>query len=240
MGAQARYGPGVAQPDGVAQVAEQQTDSREGLPTRLVVLDRDGTLVDFVRDVELGSVVSAFHPKQLRLLPGVIDGLRRLAACGYRIAIATNQPGAAKGEAPVEAIERTNAALVGRLEAEGIPVAALACCLHHPEGGPGGEPRLVRPCDCRKPGPGLIQQLLTSLRVAPTHAWMVGDSLADFGAARAAGVRCALVVPRGRCEICPLRLPEGLTPPGPEVLEARFDSAVAAIITIDRAGWTAP
>jgi D-glycero-D-manno-heptose 1,7-bisphosphate phosphatase len=34
---------------------------------------------------------------------------------------------------------------------------------------------------------------------------MIGDTASDVQAARAAGVRSALVFPAGRCEICPLR-----------------------------------
>ena len=64
--------------------------------TRGVVLDRDGTLIDFYRDPELGVVTPAFHPDHVRFLPGVIDGLSILRDAGYAFAIATNQPHAAK------------------------------------------------------------------------------------------------------------------------------------------------
>jgi D-glycero-D-manno-heptose 1,7-bisphosphate phosphatase len=90
---------------------------------RGVVLDRDGTIVDVVRDAELGVVVTAFHPAQLRLLPGALDGMRRLADAGFALAIATNQPGAAKGQIPLRAIERTNRALVELLREAGVPIA---------------------------------------------------------------------------------------------------------------------
>ncbi len=63
-----------------------------------VILDRDGTLIDVVRDDETGTVSVAFHPDQLRLLPGVVEGLKLLAAAGYGFALATNQPGPAKGQ----------------------------------------------------------------------------------------------------------------------------------------------
>ena len=52
-----------------------------------VLLDRDGTLIDFHRDAELGAVVSAFHPDQLRLLPGVVAGLAALRDAGFTLAI---------------------------------------------------------------------------------------------------------------------------------------------------------
>ena len=35
-------------------------------------------------------------------------------------------------------------------------IAAVEVCMHHPEGGPGGDPALVRRCDCRKPKPGML------------------------------------------------------------------------------------
>lgn len=181
---------------------------RAGRP--LAIVDRDGTLVDFHRDPELGVVTPAFHPSQLRLLPGAVAGLRTLSEAGFALAIATNQPDAAKGRIPREAIERTNAALISMLAAEGVRVEALACCLHHPEGGPGGDPALVRGCDCRKPAPGLLTQLLGRLGGDPSASWMIGDTAADLGAARGAGLRCALIFAEGRCELCPLReVPHG-------------------------------
>ena len=119
---------------------------------RLALLDRDGTLVDVVRDEETGTITTAFHPGQLKILDGVVEGLRLLVDAGYRLAIVTNQPGPAKGYFSRDAVERTNAALVAELAAHALPVARVGVCLHHPEGGKGGDPALVGPCACRKPG----------------------------------------------------------------------------------------
>jgi D-glycero-D-manno-heptose 1,7-bisphosphate phosphatase len=176
------------------------------VPRRGVILDRDGTLIDFHRDAELGAVVSAFHPDQIRILPGVIEGLRALAEAGFVLAIATNQPGAAKGQVPWSAIERTNRALVEKLAAEGIAIAGLAVCGHHPEGDPSGDPELIRACDCRKPAPGLLLQLAAELDLDRSASFMIGDTSADLEAARRAGMRSAIVLDTRRCELCPLRL----------------------------------
>jgi D-glycero-D-manno-heptose 1,7-bisphosphate phosphatase len=172
---------------------------------RGVVLDRDGTIVDVVRDAELGVVVTAFHPAQLRLLPGALDGMRRLADAGFALAIATNQPGAAKGQIPLRAIERTNRALVELLREAGVPIAALAVCLHHPEGGPGGDPALIGPCSCRKPSPGLLTTIARDLDLDAPRSWMIGDAASDIAAAHAAGMRGGLLMDPRRCELCPLR-----------------------------------
>ncbi len=175
---------------------------------RGAILDRDGTLIDFHRDAELGAVVSAFHPSQIRLLPGVVEGLAALRDAGFVLAIATNQPGAAKGQVPQHAILRTNRALVELLAAQGIPIASVATCLHHPEGGPGGDPALARPCDCRKPAPGLLLGLCSTLGLDPAASWMLGDGEPDVGAARAAGMRAGLLLDTRRCELCPHKASE--------------------------------
>ena len=134
---------------------------------RLALLDRDGTLIDVVRDEETGVITTAFHPNQIRLLDGVVEGLRALADAGYLLAIVTNQPGPAKGHFSRDAVDRTNAALVERLASQGISIAHVASCMHHPEGGMGGDPSLVGSCDCRKPKPGLLLESMTTLGIGP-------------------------------------------------------------------------
>lgn len=196
-----------------------------------VLLDRDGTLVDVVRDEETGVVSVAFHPAQLRLLPGVVEGLTRLAEAGFVLGIATNQPGPAKGQISVAAVERTNQALVDELAQRGIVIAAVEVCMHHPTGGPGGLPELVGPCDCRKPRPGMLLALVRRLGLDPARSYMVGDSPDDVRAARAAGLRAGLVFSRQRCELCPQR--DGPTE-HPDLLGARLDEVAAAIVAATR------
>ena len=199
---------------------------------RLALLDRDGTLIDVVRDEETGTVTTAFHPSQIRLLDGVVDGLRLLVDAGYRLAIATNQPGPAKGHFSRAAVEATNAALVAELGKLGIPIARVATCMHHPDGGAGGDPSLVGPCACRKPKPGLLIELMQAFGAVPAQTWMIGDSMADVEAARAAGVRVGLLFADNRCELCPLKS-------GPKVVPdchaAKLPELARAILASDRA-----
>ncbi|WP_434048155.1 MULTISPECIES: HAD-IIIA family hydrolase [Sorangium] len=192
------------------------------------MLDRDGTLIDVVRDPELGVVVTAFHPDQIRVLPGVLEGLRRLSDAGFLLAIATNQPGAAKGQVPWAAIERTNRALVDGLREAGVAIAALAACPHHPEGGPGGDPALIGPCACRKPMPGMLTSIARDLDLDVAASWMIGDAPSDVAAARAAGMRAGLLLDRRRCELCPLRGEADL--PCPDRAAPRLDLLAAEIL----------
>ncbi len=196
-----------------------------------VILDRDNTLIDVVRDEDTGTVHTAFHPSQLRLLPGVIDGLKWLTAAGYGLAIATNQPGPAKGQISVSAVERTNQALLDLLAAQGIQIAAFEVCLHHPSGGSGGDARWVGECACRKPKPGLLLNCIARGGFEPARTWMLGDSVSDVQAARAANVHAALLLPIGRCELCPLRDAAPLAGDArPDLSAARFDDLVQAIL----------
>jgi D-glycero-D-manno-heptose 1,7-bisphosphate phosphatase len=162
---------------------------------KLAILDRDGTLIDVVRDEEAGAVVTAFHPDHIRFLPGVLDGLHALQGAGFTLAIATNQPGPAKGQITAAAVSRTNQALVEKLAAAGITIAAIEVCLHKAEDD----------CDCRKPKPGMLRTLLANLDGDPAGSWMIGDNAADIDAGRAAGLRTGLVFASNRCELCPLR-----------------------------------
>lgn len=195
----------------------------------VAILDRDGTIIDWVRDEETGAIASAFHPDHLRLLSRAVEGLHALQDAGFALAIATNQPGPAKGQISVAAVERTNAALVERLAADGVRIAALEVCMHHPEGGPGGVAALARACDCRKPLPGMLRAVLARLGGDPARSWMIGDALADLQAGRAAALSTALVLPPGRCELCPLRDGARLAPVVPDVAAGTLPEIAAKI-----------
>jgi D-glycero-D-manno-heptose 1,7-bisphosphate phosphatase len=195
----------------------------------VAILDRDGTIIDVVRDEETGAIGVAFHPDQLRLLPGAIEGMRALAGAGYRLAIATNQPGPAKGQYSKEAVLRTNAALVAMLAGHGLTISSVKACMHHPQGGPGGDPALVGPCDCRKPRAGLLRDVLAELGAPAQGAWMIGDSESDVRAGREAGTRTGLVFARNRCELCPLRPRSGSEVPPRAVVPDVHGSTLAEV-----------
>jgi D-glycero-D-manno-heptose 1,7-bisphosphate phosphatase len=175
------------------------------MTTKVAILDRDATIIDVVRDEELGAVSVAFHPDQLKILDGAVEGMRALQEAGFVLAIATNQPAPAKGQFSVQAVRRTNDALLDRLALLGVRIAALEVCLHHPEGAGGGDPALIGPCECRKPKPGMLNAILRRFEADRARSWMIGDSMGDVQAGRAAGIKTALVFLPNRCELCPLR-----------------------------------
>lgn len=192
-----------------------------------IILDRDGTLIDVVRDEETGVISVAWSPTQLRFLPGVLDGLRLLKSAGFGFAIATNQPGPAKGQFSVEAVHRTHHALVAALAEAGVTVSSVEVCWHHPQGSPDGVAELATSCECRKPKPGLLLRAIEHGAFDPSRTWMIGDSCVDVEAAHQARIRSALVFDQNRCELCPLR--HGLGGIVPDLLAPRFDELAQRI-----------
>jgi D-glycero-D-manno-heptose 1,7-bisphosphate phosphatase len=187
---------------------------------KVAILDRDGTLIDVHRDEETGVISTAFHPSHLRLLDGVISGLKSLQNAGFALAIASNQPGPARGQYSAGAVTRTNDALVAKLTAEGVSIARVEVCMHHPS---------VSACACRKPLPGMLDAIVDALGADRESSWMIGDSRADLDAGRAAKMRTALVFRSDRCELCPLR--GGPQQAGaPDVHGKTFDETVRAIL----------
>ncbi len=199
----------------------------------LAIFDRDGTIIDVVRDEETGVIATAFHPSQIRLLDGAIAGMRALRDAGFLLAIATNQPGPAKGQCSARAVRATNDALAEILRADGLVLSSFQTCMHHPQGGAGGDASLVGPCACRKPKAGLLEAALRESGADAAQSWMIGDTRSDVDAARAAHVRAALVFSTERCELCPLR---GGPAGSPDVHAPNLAAVATKILTLHGEG----
>ncbi len=149
-------------------------------------IDRDGVI-----NVERHYV---HRIEDFELLPGVIDGLRRLAAHGYALVVVTNQAGIAKGLYDEQDYERLTAHMRGLLAAQGVQLAGVYHCPHHPQGKVAA---FTRDCACRKPAPGLLLQAAAELALDLARSVLVGDKPSDTAAGRAAGVRRTVLVESG-------------------------------------------
>ncbi len=81
-----------------------------------------------------------------------------------------------------------------RFEEEGITVAKVYFCPHHPEEGKGV---YKRTCDCRKPNPGMLFDARDQFNIDLANSILVGDKNVDIEAGIAAGVRINILVKSG-------------------------------------------
>ena len=143
---------------------------------RLVILDRDGVINqdsdDYIKSLD-----------EWLPIPGSIEAIARLSHAGFRVAVATNQSGLARGLFKLEMLNAIHQRLRERVEAEGGRIELIAFCPHGPDDG----------CDCRKPRPGLLLEIAARFDVELASVPFIGDSLGDIQAARAAGARPWLV-----------------------------------------------
>jgi len=143
---------------------------------KMVVLDRDGVI-----NRESASFVKT--PQEWRPLPGSMEAIGRLSRAGYRLTLATNQSGLARGlfdEAALAAIHRKLTACAAE---HGGKIDGIFFCPHGPGEG----------CRCRKPATGLLEQIESSLGCELRGCWFVGDSMRDLIAARDHGCQPVLV-----------------------------------------------
>lgn len=152
---------------------------------KLVILDRDGT-INHDSDAYIKS------PEEWVPIPGALGAIARLNRAGWRVAVATNQAGLARGLFSMEDLAAMHEKMHLMAAGAGADIDAVFFCPHHPDDG----------CACRKPEPGMLLQIGEHYGVDLHAVPMVGDSLKDMQAAVAAGCQPHLLL-TGKSE--PLR-----------------------------------
>ena len=155
-----------------------------------VFLDRDGVIVELVWDDTDEAFEGPNVEEDVRLVPGAADAIRRIRSLDYRTVVVSNQPGAAKGKASHDDLREAHQHVVRLLDAQAVVVDDYRYCFHHPDA---IDPLLGRPCDCRKPKPGMLLAAASDLDIDLSRSWMIGDSDIDVEAGREAGCRTILV-----------------------------------------------
>ena len=155
--------------------------ARSELPAHLrrpaVFFDRDGVLN---RDTNY-----VHKQEDFEWLPGAKAAIRLCNDRGWFVFVVTNQAGVAHGLYDEAAIARLHDFMAEDLAADGAHVDAFEYCPHHPDG---KHPDYRKACDRRKPGPGMIRDLLKAWPVNAARSVLVGDMPHDVAAAEAAGI----------------------------------------------------
>ena len=137
---------------------------------KIIILDRDGTINrdsdDYIKS-----------PEEWQPLPGALEAIARLSQAGWHLVIASNQSGLGRGLFDVATLNQVHDRMNKMLSATGGRIDAIFYCPHAPTDG----------CNCRKPMPGLIEQIAERFGLEMQGVSFVGDTLNDMMAATAAG-----------------------------------------------------
>ena len=163
---------------------------------KLVILDRDGT-------INHDSVDLIKSPNEWRPLEGSLEAIARLAQAGYRIVVATNQSGIARGLLDTATLIAIHDTVQRAAMQAGGRIDAFFFCPHKADDA----------CQCRKPQPGMLLEVARRFNIALGDTYMVGDALRDVQAAAAAGARPVLVLTGKGLKT----QAEGKLPPGTQV-----------------------
>ena len=149
---------------------------------KLVILDRDGT-INHDSDEHVKS------PAEWRPIEGSLEAIARLTQAGFRIVVATNQSGIARGLLDTATLISIHDTLQRAAIQAGGRIDAFFFCPHAADA----------KCRCRKPEPGMLLEVARRFNISLENTYMAGDALRDLQAAAAAGARPVLVLTgRGR------------------------------------------
>jgi len=143
---------------------------------RLIILDRDGVInedsEDFIKS-----------PEEWHAIPGSLEAISRLCKAEYRVVVISNQSGVARGLLTLNTLNRIHQKMLDQLHAMGGEINAIFFCPHGPDEG----------CSCRKPMPGLFNDLQQRLNCSFEGVDALGDSLRDLQAAKSVSANPVLV-----------------------------------------------
>jgi D-glycero-D-manno-heptose 1,7-bisphosphate phosphatase len=146
-----------------------------------IFLDRDGTLN--LQVVRAGKPYPPATLAEFSLFPGVAEACVQLAAAGFVLVVATNQPDVGRGDQAQSIVESMHA----RLRQLVPSIEHIEVCYAPGQG-------VAHPEDYRrKPAPGMITDAAKNVGLDLTRSWMVGDRWRDIDCGQRAGVRTVFI-----------------------------------------------
>ncbi len=160
---------------------------------KLIILDRDGV-------INHDSAQFIKNPAEWIPITGSLEAIARLNQADYRVVVATNQSGVARGLFDMPTLNAIHNKMHKACALVGARIDAVFFCPHMAESH----------CDCRKPKTGMLEEIAARYNVSLRGVPVVGDSLRDLLPAAAMGASPYLVLTgKGAKTFAAGDLPEG-------------------------------
>lgn len=143
---------------------------------KFIILDRDGVI-----NQDSWSYIKS--PDEFIFIPGSADAIARLTKAGYRIAVATNQSGIARGYYNEEILAAIHRKMLSQIEAVGGHIEIIEFCPHMPNS-----------CTCRKPQPDMLLSIAKHWQHSLKNVAFVGDRISDIQVAKAVGATPVIIL----------------------------------------------
>jgi len=144
---------------------------------KLIILDRDGVI-----NHDSASYIKS--PDEWKPIPGSLEAIALLNQAGYRVLVATNQSGIGRGLFEMATLNEIHNKMHRALGLVGGRVDGIFYCPHTQDAD----------CSCRKPKPGLLEEISRRFGVSLDGIPVIGDALRDLQAAAAVGAQPILVL----------------------------------------------
>ena len=148
------------------------------MANKAVFFDRDGTL-----NVDIHYL---HRPEDFVWIPGAKEAIQYVNERGYLAFLVTNQSGVARGYYPESDVVKVYDWMNAELAKLGAHLDGMRYCPHHPEA---ALPEYRQACHCRKPQPGMVEDLCAQYDLDKSQCYFVGDSEGDMACAANAGVK---------------------------------------------------
>ena len=143
---------------------------------KLIILDRDGVI-----NVESPNFIKS--PAEWLPISGSLEAIALLNQNGFRVVVATNQSGVGRGLYDMATLNAIHDKMHRAVNQVGGRIDAVFYCPHIADAD----------CDCRKPKPGMIDEIGRRFGVHLAGIPAVGDSLRDLQSYAATGCQPILV-----------------------------------------------
>jgi D-glycero-D-manno-heptose 1,7-bisphosphate phosphatase len=137
---------------------------------KVLILDRDGTINAKTSDYYV------YQEENFKIFDDAKQFISQAIKLGFHLAVATNQRGISRGIYSLDEVFFLHNLLCEAININSAEIPLFVC------------PHDIGVCNCRKPNPGMILDILDYYSALPSDALFIGNSESDYIAATSCNV----------------------------------------------------